>query len=466
MELGIERFIRERKWQALEKRRVAFLGHSGSVAKNLKSSLSLILSHTPLKIACVIGPQHGFQGVEQANMITTEDEPACPVELNLRVAKEPAIQGESVGSSFLSARNSMSSTKALSSQNYKCPIFSLYSSSTRRLTKDMLSHFDVLLMDLQDVGCRVYTYLTTLFYILEDLHDTGKELWILDRPNPVGRLVEGTRLNMDFASFVGAGPLPIRHGLTLGEAALWYRSLKKLNVVLKVIEMKDYFPTKTPWPLELPWVLPSPNMVDGECALYYSGTVLLEGTNISEARGTVFPLKAFGFPGMKVEDILLLMWETKPEWLGGFVLRKEFFKPQFDKFQNQVCSALRIYTGSSPTSSSLTGSSLTGSSLTGSSPTGSSLTSSSLGDKHNIFPYRLVSLFLKCLKKTQPDFDWKKPPPYEYEYKKWPIDILSGDDFLRKWVENPDSTPEDLEKRLLPEEKLWQQQRKPFLLYP
>ena len=419
MELGIERFIKEKKWKALENRQVAFLGHSASVAKNHKSSLSLILAHTPLKISCVIGPQHGFQSVQQANMITTEDEPTRPLELNLVLKGSPKA-----GELFRLPRS------------LSCPVFSLYSQKNRRLTKEMLSHFDALILDLQDVGCRVYTYLTTLFYILEDLKDTGKELWILDRPNPAGRKIEGTGLNMDFASFVGAGPLPIRHGLTLGEVALWYCSVKSLSVNLKVIKMSQYFPAQTPWPSQLPWILPSPNMVDRECALCYSGTVLLEGTNISEARGTVFPLKAFGFPEMKVEDILWLMWKTKPQWLKGCVLRKEFFIPQFDKWAKQICPALRIYIGPS------------------------------LKDKTCFFPYRLVSLFLKCLKKIQPDFNWKKAPPYEYEYKKWPIDILSGDDFLRKWVEDPDSVPEDLEKRLLSEEQLWQEHRKPFLLYP
>ena len=403
MELGIEAFIRGKQRQALEKQKVAFLGHSASVAQNLKSSLSLILLETPIKISCVISPQHGFHGVEQANMMTTEDTPAK-------------------NSDFIDIA-------------YKCPIFSLYSSKTRRLTSEMLSHFSALIVDLQDVGCRVYTYLTTLFYILEDLNHTGKQVWILDRPNPIGRQIEGSILSPDFLSFVGAGPLPIRHGLTLGELALWYVSLKSLNVDLKVIKMKNYFPEESAWPSDGPWVLPSPNMVDRASALSYSGTVLLEGTNISEARGTVFPLKAFGFPSMQVEAILKLMAKTAPQWLKGCVLRKELFKPMFDKFQNQVCTGIRIYTHST------------------------------LDDEKNFRPYRLLSLFLKCLQKVHPDLDWKKPPPYEYEYKKWPIDILSGDDFLRTWVENPDSTPQDMEDKLLIDETAWAKECSPFLLY-
>ena len=396
--LGIESFIKEKLWEGrLEKSRLAFLGHTASVDQKLQNSLQLIHSHTPLKISCVIGPQHGFKSTQQANMITTEDE-----------------------------------TSQSTANDY--PVLSLYSNKTRRLTKEMLSHFDVLIVDLQDVGCRVYTYLTTLFYVLKDCSKAGKEVWILDRPNPAGRKVEGSLLNKNFMSFVGAAPLPIRHGLTLGEAANWYCSLKNLNLSLEIIKMKNYQPEKKAWP-DLPWVLPSPNMVDEECARCYSGTVLLEGTKISEARGTVFPLKAFGFPNMKTQDILKLMTELAPEWIRGCVLKEEFFQPVFDKFQNQTCSAIRIY-------------------------------AKEPFYKEDIFqPYRLVSLFLKCLKKVHPDFDWISLPPYEYEYEKLPIDILSGDDFLRLWIEDKNSSIMDLENKLLPDEKLWQEQRKKFLFY-
>lgn len=396
--LGIESFIKENLWKnRLEKSRLAFLGHTASVDQNLQSSLQLIQAHTPLKVSCVIGPQHGFKNTKQANMITTENETPQSTTNNV-------------------------------------PVFSLYSDNTRRLTQEMLSCFDVLIVDLQDVGCRVYTYLTTLFYILEDCSKAGKEVWVLDRPNPAGRKVEGSILNEEFTSFVGAAPLPIRHGLTLGEAANWYCSLKKLNLSLKVIKMKNYQPEKTPWP-DLPWVLPSPNMVDEECARCYSGTVLLEGTKVSEARGTVFPLKAFGFPDMNTEPILKLMNKLAPEWIKGCALKEEFFQPVFDKFQSQTCSAIRIYA------------------------------KEPFYKKALFQPYRLVSLFLKCLKKVHPDFDWISPPPYEYEYEKLPIDILSGDDFLRLWIEDQNASVTDLENKLLPDEQLWQEQRKKFLLY-
>ena len=404
--LGIESFIEDKKWKGrVEKRRLAFLGHPASVSQNLQSSLHLIQSHTPLKISCIIGPQHGFKGAQQANMITTEDE-------------HTHNQKNSKGNN----------------SNF-CPIFSLYSSKTRRLTKEMLSCFDILIIDLQDVGCRVYTYLTTLFYVLEDCAQANKEVWLLDRPNPAGRKVEGSILNKNFMSFVGATPLPIRHGLTLGEAASWYCSLKKLNIQLEIIKMKNYQPEKKAWPDAFPWVLPSPNMVDEECVRCYSGTVLLEGTKVSEARGTVFPLKAFGFPGMNTQAILKSMSKLAPQWLKGCVLREEFFQPVFDKFQNQICSAIRIY-AKKPSYS-----------------------------EKDFVPYRLVSLFLKCLKKIHSDFEWMSPPPYEYEYEKLPIDILSGDDFLRNWIEDESASVMDLENKLSNDEKLWQEQRKKILFY-
>ena len=232
--LGIESFIEEKKWKKrLENCRIAFLGHQASVSQNLQSSLHLIKSHTSLKLSCIIGPQHSFKSTEQANMITTEDE-------HIHISSHTKPEN-------LSNNNSIS-----------CPVFSLYSSKTRRLTTEMLSHFDVLIVNLQDVGCRVYTYLTTLFYVLEDCAQANKEVWILDRPNPAGRKVEGSILNKNFASFVGAAPLPIRHGFSLGEAALWYRSLKKLNIQLEIIKMKNYQPKLKPWPENFPWVPPSP----------------------------------------------------------------------------------------------------------------------------------------------------------------------------------------------------------------
>jgi len=430
-ELGIESFIKNKKWmEGLDKNcRVAFLGHQASVSQNLQSSLYLIQNYTPLTISCVIGPQHGFKGAEQANMLTTENEKSSLSQLeNMSFKAFEDSQG------IFSGLKKFKNISSKENEETKCPIFSLYSSKTRRLTKEMLSHFDAILIDLQDVGCRVYTYLTTMLYILEDCNQANKSVWILDRPNPAGRTVEGSLLNKKFISFVGASSMPIRHGMTLGELALWYSSIKKLNIQLKVIKMNNYHPKNNPWPIQH-WLMPSPNMVDEECARCYSGTVLLEGTKVSEARGTTFPLKAFGFPGMKTKTVLTNMVKMAPEWLKSCVLREEFFKPTFDKFKDQICSAIRIYTDTSYYRS------------------------------QEFQPYRIVSLFLKNLKKHHPDFDWILPPPYEYEYEKLPIDILSGDDFLRNWIEDEKALIGDLEEKLSLDENLWREKRKPFLQY-
>ncbi len=428
-QLGIEVFINEKPWKhRLENCRIGFLGHFASVDSHLQSSLQLISLYTPLNITCVFGPQHGFKMIEQANMITTQSE-----KLSLHKLCSIVYPSVSMGD------NECTTNKKIAKDNKVAkdiPIFSLYSDTTRRLTTDMLSYFDVLIVDLQDVGCRVYTYLSTLFYVMEDCHKAGKEVWILDRPNPVGRKVEGSILKKEFTSFVGVAPLPIRHGLTLGECAKWYYSKKQFNNKLEVITMKNYNPVKNPDFKGLAWVAPSPNMPDTQTARCYSGTVLLEGSILSEARGTTSPLKMFGFPDMDVKQVLQLMNKKAPHLLRGCVLREECFKPLFDKFKNQLCMGLRIYIDHPFYQAEL------------------------------FSPYRLICLFLKCFKEVHVEVDLWKPPPYEYEYKKLPIDILSGCDFLRHWVENNDATIQDLENKLQPDEKQWIAEIKPYLLYP
>ena len=426
-QLGIDVFIKEQKWKnRLENRRAGFLGHTASTAQNLQSSLQLIVKNTPLKISCVLGPQHGFQAVEQANMITTAHTQSRLAALTPAVYPHLKING--------------APPLPKQTADKEIPVFSLYNSSTRRLTKQQLSYFDVLLVDLQDIGCRVYTYLTTLFYVLEDCCKAQKEVWILDRPNPAGRAVEGSILKIQ--SFVGAGPLPMRHGMTLAELAKWHcdskqltRALNQNNSWLTIIKMKNYKPHVQPWPKGWAFVPPSPNIGDTETARCYSGCVLLEGTHVSEGRGTVFPLKIFGFPNMDVKAVMNRMHRKAPQWLKGCVLREEHFKPVFDKFKNQLCSGIRIYA------------------------------SGSFYDENLFRPYRLVSLFLKCVLEVHADFKLWRAPPYEYEDKHPPIDILSGDEFLRQWIEDPQARPQDLENKLHTDELIWAKERKPFLLY-
>lgn len=387
---GADVFFSSNFWiNKVKGRRVGFLGHQSSLMKDMSPVLFSLISHQKIQVTAVFSPQHGFSGIKQANMITSAD----------------------------------NSLKGL-------PLFSLYSKKTRRITKNMKKTFDIMIIDLHDAGCRIYTYLTTVFYLLEDC----KEVIILDRPNPIGRDIEGNRLQSHYKSFVGYAPLPMAHGLTLGEAALWFKNWKKLKVSLEIVPMKNYFPLKG-WPKSQPWIQPSPNMTGAVCAKCYPGMVLLEGTEISEGRGTTLPFQVFGAPQMKVEKIKKLMEEKGKFFLKGSALRFHEFEPTFDKFKGKTCHGFQIHL------------------------------EPLWALKGKFRPYRLISLFLKCFHEIHPEFIWKKSPPYEYETKKLPIDIISGSNQLKKWIESPNSTVNEWDEYLHSEEESWEKERKPFLLY-
>lgn len=400
-QLGIDRFLRDAKiWGRLKGKRLGLLAHPASTTSRLNHSLDEIMKLDGIKVASAFGPQHGMRGEKQDNMIESSD------------YRDPV---------------------------HGIPVYSLYG-EVRRPTSVMLDTFDVLLVDLQDVGCRIYTFLTTLFYLMEDCARAGnKSIWILDRPNPAGRPVEGSILNMNFKSFVGAAPVPMRHGLTLGEAALWYRTHAKLNIDIEVIKMAGYGMEKGPefgWPeTQLSWVNPSPNMPRLSTAVQYAGTVLLEGTKLSEGRGTTRPLEIFGAPGLPAEEIVESMGKKFPQWIKGCILRPAYFEPTFHKFKGQLVNALQIHVDGP------------------------------FYDHAEFKPYRLVCGFLKLVRETMPDFDLWLKPPYEYEKEKMPIDILSGDDRLRSWVENKSASAGDLDAMLSSDEQAWIETRKPYLLY-
>jgi len=399
--LGIERVLQESELQErLEGKRVALVGHPASVTKKLEHSLDALISKTSLNVVKAFGPQHGMRGEKQDNMIESDD------------YLDPLHQ---------------------------IPVHSLYG-EVRRPTPKMLEGIDVILFDLQDVGCRIYTYMTTLIYLMEDLEKYPQiELWVLDRPNPAGRPIEGHFLDMNFSSFVGAAPTPMRHGLTLGELALWYEDFKKLKINLHVIPMKNYDLQTAPWygwpGMELSWVNPSPNMPRLSNARQYAGTVLFEGTSLSEGRGTTIPLEIFGAPALDVERIEKCMREWAPEWLEGCALRKAFFEPTFHKFKGELCRGFQVFTDFP------------------------------VYDPHKFKPYRLCHLFLKAVHQVHPDFDLWRKPPYEYETEKLPIDILSGNEELRHWVEDPKPHVREWDARMKRDEVRWAERVKPFLLY-
>ncbi|MCB0350305.1 MAG: DUF1343 domain-containing protein [Bdellovibrionales bacterium] len=397
--LGLENLLANAKYKKyLKSKRVAVVGNPASVTKDLVHTMDA-LSKGGIQLSCAFGPQHGLRGEKQDNMIESED--------------------------FLDPK-------------YKIPIFSLYG-EVRRPTSKMLEHFDIILFDLQDVGCRIYTFLTTLFYVMEDCARIGKEVWVLDRPNPAGRPVEGSYLDPHFFSFVGGAEIVMRHGLTLGEAALWYKSHKNLDIQLKVLPMTRYEIKKSPgygWDArELSWVNPSPNMPNISTARMYAGTVLIEGSKISEGRGTTRPLELFGAPGFDGEKIVRAMTKMIPQHLKNVGLRTCFFEPTFQKHTKKLCSGFQIHIDQK-------------------------------NYKHDSFkPYRIVASAFKAVRQLYPDYDMWLSPPYEYEKIKMPIDILSGSSFLREWVDDSSAKWGDLERHLVKDEKRWLLERKPFLIY-
>ena len=307
MKFGIDRLLAEPELRKpLAGKRVALVAHPASVTENLIQSLDALIA-AGLNVSSAFGPQHGLKGDKQDNMVETPDE------------IDP---------------------------HYGIPIFSLYG-EVRRPSGQMMSTADVFLFDLQDLGCRIYTFVTTLLYLLEAASGTGKAVWVLDRPNPAGRPVEGTLLLPGQESFVGAGQMPMRHGMTLGEMGHWFIAHFNLDVEYRVIAMEGWRPDAAPgfgWPEDRIWINPSPNAAGLNMARAYAGTVMLEGTTLSEGRGTTRPLEVlFGAPDLDAKAVLAEMQRVAPHWLAGCALREVWFEPTFHKHAKSLCSGLMIH---------------------------------------------------------------------------------------------------------------------------
>ena len=301
MKFGIDRLIAEPNLRApLHGRRVALLAHPASVTADLTHSLDALAACGDIKLTAAFGPQHGLRGDKQDNMMESPD------------FNDPV---------------------------HGIPVFSLYG-EVRKPTDAMMDTFDVMLVDLQDLGCRIYTFVTTLRYVLEAAAKRGKAVWVLDRPNPVGRPVEGLTLRAGWESFVGAGPLPMRHGLTLGELGSWFVETLKLDVEYRVIEMEGWRPDAAPgfgWPLgERAWINPSPNAPNLWMARAYAGTVMVEGTTLSEGRGTTRPLELFGAPDIDARAVLKEMHALAPLWLQGCRLRDVLVRADVPQARRQA----------------------------------------------------------------------------------------------------------------------------------
>ncbi|MGR9106916.1 MAG: exo-beta-N-acetylmuramidase NamZ family protein [Gammaproteobacteria bacterium] len=399
MKLGIDVLLEDRSHcDRLKPRRIALLGNPASMTGRFEHSLDALMNRG-IPICAAFGPQHGMRGDKQDNMVESED------------TIDPF---------------------------YGIPVFSLYG-KTRRLRADMLDCFDILLVDLQDLGCRIYTFLSTLFYLIEDCAASNKSLWILDRPNPAGRPIEGACLVPGHESFVGVAPMPMRHGLTLGEAARWYLKRSGLDLDLTVVAMADYRPEEAPgfgWPLhELPWVNPSPNIATLNAARVFSGTVLLEGTTISEGRGTTRALEVCGAPDLDNRRILERMQASIPELLQGCKIRPAYFEPTFHKHAGKLCRGFQIHTDH-PDYRPI-----------------------------NFKPYRIIAMFLKTIRKLSPDYPIWRDFPYEYVNDRLAIDVIDGGENLRTWVDDPQSAYADLDARLLKDETSWREESRPFRMY-
>jgi uncharacterized protein YbbC (DUF1343 family) len=293
----------------------------------------------------------------------------------------------------------------------------------------MMEHFDVLLVDLQDLGCRVYTFVTTLRYVLEAAAAAKKSVWVLDRPNPAGRPVEGLLLQAGWESFVGAGPMPMRHGRTLGELGEWFVRELKLDVEYQLVGLEGWHPVKAPgygWPTgERTWINPSPNAPNVSMARCYPGTVMLEGTTLSEGRGTTRPLELFGAPDLDAQALLDQMNALAPDWLTGCRLRSCWFEPTFHKHAGKLCAGIQVHVDDQ-------------------------------GYNHSKFrPWRLMALAFKALRTLRPDYPLWRDFPYEYETGRLAIDLINGGPALREWVDDAAATPADLDERARQDESEW-----------
>jgi uncharacterized protein YbbC (DUF1343 family) len=275
--------------------------------------------------------------------------------------------------------------------------------------------------------------------MLEAAAAHNKSVWILDRPNPPGRPVEGLSLRPGWESFVGAGVMPMRHGMTLAELALWFVKTLALDVDCQVIKMQGWEPEAAPgygWPMaERPWINPSPNAPNLWMARCYAGTVLLEGTSLSEGRGTTRPLEIFGAPDIDAKMLIKTLYDLAPAWLTGCQLRECWFEPTFHKHAGQLCSGVQIHVENS-------------------------------AYQHLAFrPWRLQSLVFKVLRQQQPDYPLWRDFAYEYENERLAIDVINGSTLLRDWVDDANAHPGDLDALAEIDEQAWTDEREEFLMY-
>jgi len=365
VQTGLERFIKKPpKWAA--GKRLGLLSNPASVNRQLSHARDLINIHFPGQLKALYSPQHGFFAEKQDNMIESDD------------ITDPILQ---------------------------IPVFSLYG-QTRKPTKEILDPLDILIIDLQDAGTRVYTFIYTMSYCLEAAKSFNKKVVVLDRPNPInGITVEGNCLSTDYASFVGRYPIPMRHGLTIGELALLFNNHFAIGCDLEVIQMKNWNRAMYFVDTGLPWIPPSPNLPTPVSAMVYPGQVLWEGTNISEGRGTTQPFELCGAPFINTDNILSTLGGNI---IPGGLLRQTLFEPTSNKWENQSCTGFQIH----------------------------------ITDPDKYKPYKTTLKLLQAVIACHKDRFEFNLPPYEYDYSNLPIDLIIGDREIRRRIEKLEDVDE------------------------
>ncbi len=369
-------------------KRLGLLCNQASTDRQFRHSRDLVNAALPGQLTCLFSPQHGFFADKQDNMIESGH-----------------MKDRATG----------------------LPLYSLYG-ETRKPDEAMLDQLDVLLVDLQDVGTRVYTFIQTMAYCLEAAAACGKKVVILDRPNPIGgELIEGNLVEQECRSFVGLYPIPMRHGLTMGELARLFNEHFGINADLEIITMAGWRRTMSFEDTGLPWVFPSPNMPTPATALVYPGQVIWEGTNVSEGRGTCLPFELFGAPCLAHQDFLN---EVDRSDLAGAVLRPVAFEPTSNKYSGRLCNGFQLL----------------------------------VTERRTFRSYRASLSLLQTFRNLYPEHFAYKEPPYEYEYEKLPLDMIIGSRPLREALEAGEKVGE-LEKSWQEELTGFDRLRRKFFLY-
>lgn len=383
--VGLEVLLAERI-DLIRGQRIGLIVNPSSVDSELRHAIDLFHNRPEFGLVALFGPEHGARGDAQDQI----------------------------------------EVEKYSDEATRLPVYSLYG-ETRVPTPEMLSGIDALVFDLQDVGARYYTFIYTMAYVMQAAARDGKRVVVLDRPNPIGGIaVEGNVLDPEYRSFVGLYPLAVRHGMTVGELALLFNREFQIGCRLDVVEMRGW--RRRMWydQTGLPWVPPSPNMPTLDTATVYPGMCLIEGTNLSEGRGTTRPFELAGAPGVSPH---LLAEELERQHLPGVRFRPAYFRPTFHKWHGELCGGVQLH----------------------------------VTDRRRFKPYLTGIAVIAAFRRHFKGFEWRRPP-YECEYHKLPIDILCGTDKIRKMIE-AEAPLESFEASWRPELEEFKKLRAGYLLY-